>query len=482
MIPARYTPQSLMDIASDGAIANGSKNGFEGAWLSPSQTRVFDALARFWLHGSAVATLSGYAGVGKTFVTSELVRYWQSTGLNVLVTASTNKAVAVLSAKMPASISAMTIHAALGLKAKEHPNGDVTFEKDSRASSKLLEYDIAVIDEASMLPDDIFAAAIAHRHGCRLLFVGDPAQLAPVQEGDGGVSKAFDASIVPVQEMLTEVVRQAAGNPIIRWAHHLRADIDANRLPVLAELANLLLPDDGPMVTIHYDQTGTAIHEWAANSHSNELDTRVLAFTNAAIDRHNEQIHHLLFPGNDGFAPTEPVMFYGVYAKDKGNKSDGVTVRNSALGTVVDCMDGGLQSPENIETWDLVLKMDSGSVITVPVPKNLSLFNQVIGSMFTRAGAAKQQGYASSRPSERSQLLDLSRNLSARAWETKKHFAIVKHAYATTIHKSQGSTFETVLLDWNDLPRYPKKPSDVARLVYVAVTRASKHLAVIVRG
>jgi ATP-dependent exoDNAse (exonuclease V) alpha subunit len=50
--------------------------------------------------------------------------------------------------------------------------------------------------------------------------------------------------------------------------------------------------------------------------------------------------------------------------------------------------------------------------------------------------------------------------------------APLRHAYACTVHKSQGSTYDISMVDFSDVFR----SDDKARLIYVAATRASKFL------
>ena len=106
----------------------------------------------------------------------------------VLVTAPTHKALAVLGDKLGhTDCELMTTQAALGLKLIEMDSGDQRLQKDSKP--KIEQYELVVVDEASMLHPDIFAATLASRMRARILFVGDPAQLAPV--GSDEPSLAF---------------------------------------------------------------------------------------------------------------------------------------------------------------------------------------------------------------------------------------------------------------------------------------------------
>ena len=60
--------------------------------------------------------------------------------------------------------------------------------------------------------------------------------------------------------------------------------------------------------------------------------------------------------------------------------------------------------------------------------------------------------------------------LSKKTWTLKRAFAPLRHGYATTIFKAQGSTFDSVIVDWTDLNRFREDRAFV-RALYVAATR-----------
>jgi len=66
---------------------------------------------------------------------------------------------------------------------------------------------------------------------------------------------------------------------------------------------------------------------------------------------------------------------------------------------------------------------------------------------------------------------------SQEAWALRNRYANLRHAYALTIHKSQGSTFDAVLIDWGSLPN--NGGADASRLAYVAITRPSTYAVIV---
>jgi exodeoxyribonuclease-5 len=446
--------------------------------LTDDQQAVFDSIVAF-AHapsGPEIATLSGYAGVGKTTVVGQVVAKVAASGLRVLVAASTNKAATVLANKInsPTVALAGTVHSSLALKMTENADGTRTLSKSLRSRSTLHEYDFAVIDEASMIDRALFANVLGARQSCRVLFVGDPAQLPPV--GDQGLKSAcFDPAVVPCQFALTEVVRQAAENPVIQLSQLLRKWVQDKVQPDVAALAAglPLAGDQRVSITSGGDAT---LHEWAQGAFENALDTRILAFKNETVRRHNQALHNALHPNSaTHFCPGEPVMVYELTdAFSAANPFMKVPLKNSELLKVVSCEVAQHHCnafASEVQAYKLTLQPDDGGPVFVYVPVDRVSFERLVSGLFQQANVVKS--------ASRTQAQDLS----SKAWALRNGYAKLDHAYAMTIHKSQGSTFETVLLDWSDIPAgwSPEKASENSSLVYVAVTRTSENLAVVTR-
>ncbi|WP_371744333.1 C-terminal helicase domain-containing protein [Acidithiobacillus ferrooxidans] len=64
-------------------------------------------------------------------------------------------------------------------------------------------------------------------------------------------------------------------------------------------------------------------------------------------------------------------------------------------------------------------------------------------------------------------------------WKLRDDFTEIKQAYSSTVHKSQGSTYDTAIVDIADLA-HPKARPIFNRLLYTAVTRPARRLLLIV--
>lgn len=175
---------------------------------SPQQAAAIKAV-RAWLadpSGPQVFKLFGYAGTGKTTLAQELAGL---AGGIVPFAAFTGKAAMMLRKK--GCSDASTIHSLIYKVEQDPETGEVSFAlnpESALATARLL-----IVDEVSMVAEDLARDLLSF--GARILVLGDPAQLPPI-EGTG----YFIAGQPNV--MLTEVHRQARDNPIIRMSMDIR--------------------------------------------------------------------------------------------------------------------------------------------------------------------------------------------------------------------------------------------------------------------
>ncbi len=152
--------------------------------------------------------LTGGPGCGKTTVTLVIVRLLESMGKKVMLAAPTGRA----AQRMMEVIGreAMTIHRLLGWQGN-------AFQKNEKDP---LDTDFLIVDECSMLDISLTAALLnAVPRGCRVLFIGDADQLPSV--GAGNVLRDIIASGVSPCFHLTQIFRQSSESLIIKYAHQI---------------------------------------------------------------------------------------------------------------------------------------------------------------------------------------------------------------------------------------------------------------------
>lgn len=153
--------------------------------------------------------IAGYAGVGKSTLVSHIIEALNISPQDVCYAAFTGKASLVLREK--GCENSMTLHRLL-YYSKELPDG--TFEHKPRERLDY-NYKIIVVDEVSMVPDDIWSLLLSHR--IHILALGDPFQLPPIN----GESEILAHPHV----FLDEIVRQAQDSEIIRLSMDIRSGL-----------------------------------------------------------------------------------------------------------------------------------------------------------------------------------------------------------------------------------------------------------------
>ena len=237
--------------------------------LTEDQQRALIELQDFVRSGQEKCfLLEGYAGTGKTFLIRRFVQWLESENLSFLLAAPTGRAGKVLADKT--GYAAGTIHRAIYCmnKLKEIPGEEDRFKSyfELKVVADEARARVILVDEASMVSDraddekfirfgsgrvlkDLleFAGERQADSKCQVVFVGDPAQLPPVNMD---TSPALDENYLKAEygvnvrkALLRQVVRQMADSAILKAATQIRADIEAgreNRLAIVPDGKEIL--------------------------------------------------------------------------------------------------------------------------------------------------------------------------------------------------------------------------------------------------
>jgi exodeoxyribonuclease V len=175
--------------------------------LTPKQAEAV-RLAKQWYKGSEqVMAIVGYAGTGKSFLVDYIISDLGISYDEVAFVAYTGKAALVLTQKSNGKYQATTIHKLI----YELDDSQKTPQFVLRDKASLTQkYKLIVVDEASMVDRKI--EEDLKSFGIKILAIGDQGQLEPVSSGKGDNKGTLLENPAVV---LTEIHRQAEGNPII---------------------------------------------------------------------------------------------------------------------------------------------------------------------------------------------------------------------------------------------------------------------------
>lgn len=370
---------------------------------------------------SRVMALTGGPGTGKTTSLRAILAVYDSMGVDTLLTAPTGRA-----AKRMGEVTgreASTIHRLLGAGFSE--NGErVVFARD--AENKL-KCGAVVLDECSMVDIILMDALLqAMPEDARLILVGDADQLPSV--GPGRVfADILKSGVIPAVS-LTEIFRQAGESRIVSYAH----EINAGRHPRLAE-------NKGDFFFLRRSDP-VKCSETIAELCSVRLPVKM------GIPSEEIQV---LSPTRKGEAGTGELnrrlqAVLNPPSKGKNEKIFGpVTFREG---------DRVMQIRNN---YDMIWRKEP--VSGGPVETGAGIYNGDIG--YILAIDAENETLT----------VDFDGRIAAMSFDA---LVELEHAWAITVHKSQGSEYRAVVLAIE-----PGAPRLMTRgVLYTAVTRARELL------
>lgn len=241
--------------------------------LTEEQKVVHDAAIEFVKSNADYLTIGGYAGVGKTFLTSVILKTLHTKFKNktIVLACYTGKAAYVLRDKLKAADALLdneyvgTIHSLM--YAPEFENNQI--KKWVRRSS--IPADLIIIDEASMVSETIWNDL--RKYNVPIIAIGDHGQLPPIG-GNFSLMEKPDYTLIKIQ-------RQVEGNPIIQASVLARTTGviplgrvenefgSVYRTTIKAEnlIGVLMTPDElkDTMVIVGYNRTRIALNQLIRN-------------------------------------------------------------------------------------------------------------------------------------------------------------------------------------------------------------------------
>lgn len=444
------------------------------------QDMVLMQLSQFIFDKSSndIYLLKGYAGTGKTSIIGALVsNLWQAKKSAVLL-APTGRAAKVISNY--SKKEAFTIHKKIYFPKKEKSGGIKFVMQPNKHRNTIF-----IVDEASMIPDipsdsklfengsllDDLMQYVYSGYQCKLLLIGDKAQLPPIKsdlspalDGDK-LSLNYNKEVTSIE--LDEVVRQEQDSGILKNATELRAVLESNFYESFKFYVN---PFEDIVRLIDGHEIMDAIND--AYSNYGYEETAIIVRSNKRANLYNKQIRERILFNESELSAGDYLMvvknnyFWIKPTTEAGFIANGDIVEVLEIFSIKELY--GFRFAEvkvkmvdypRMRPFETVLLLDTidAESASLSYEESNRLYQEV-----TKDYADEKSNYK--------RFLGVKNNKYFNALQ-------VKFSYAITCHKSQGGQWNTIFIEQSYLPNGMDK--DYIRWLYTAVTRAKEKLYLI---
>lgn len=433
-----------------------------------------------------VITLSGYAGTGKSTLIGIFDKYLQTKFITPNYSAPTHRANAVTQMNNPNAV-VRTLHSLFGLS----PLVDLTdgnydlrqLKNVQRNKPQLKDNAVLIIDEASMISKGLFKFIEEYKnnHNVKIIYVGDDAQLSPVN--DDSISPVFTGNQTKLQ--LTKVER-TGDNAILAESTRLRNGEDFS-----------YETRDNVEFTNSQDRANEVI-DTIVNSEefkSNPLYFRILSATNDMISDANSRVRRILFGDNAKQIEVGDIMMGYNNVLNPTEQGDRL-ISNSIdyVVTEVGEKETNTVGKVKVSGWHVTLEEANAAENNKQIKRIFVLDNNIsdenlqkLSDHYKSINTAISQAFA-----------DHNYNLIDGLQQEKSWFEAntvlmrdyvgtgnrlllrksLDYGYAHTIHKSQGGTYNNVLIYADTINRF-SDPLVRQQLKYVAMSRAKDNVTVL---
>ena len=435
--------------------------------------------------------LVGAAGTGKTYLVKALIKNCGLAYSVIGLAAPTHKACRVLNESIGiTNCKVNTLQSDLGLRL----NFDV--EKfninnppfDPKGKIKIKDYQLYIIDESSMINRGLmlFLEKVCKSNKCKIIYIGDDSQLAPVNEAYSAAFKGIKTSI------LKEIVRQGDDNPISYLLELLRYDIKNKSFTFLNYISKYrskfnIDNTKGYQVCNTAEFNNIVYTNFSDESLTRNIDfAKVIAYTNNAVSSWNKFIRNAIIKDAEKSVITKNdlIISYTTIV----NQFNDCIIKNSEeyiLKDVVNYVHPRYQLKGFMVRFTAIHGGMSTSPLFIIDHKDSFTVNMYVKLSRELVEIAKHA------------------NSKVRAQRWREYFEFkescllltniinkfgdiefsrdIDYGFALTSHKSQGSTFDTSLVDVDDIvfDKYGHpyaNAEETNRRLYVACSRCKNKL------
>lgn len=401
--------------------------------LTPGQELGAAKFMQFYCDpNQTVMLLKGYSGTGKSTLIryliaqlpemAEMCRFISPEWIEpeVLLTATTNQAASALYISTGQQIQCTTIHSALSLRLHT-PDYRYPDVKELKPMEDPVENKLIFVDEISFGDEELVRLILQQTRKCKIVFVGDPAQLKPV---GSDIMPAFELNACEIE--LTDLVR-FDGGPMTEIVSNMRTAVLDQRWAKFPLV---------PGVIERLSQADFDAKAFQLFSDPDQGQVKILAYTNNRVTQYNnklaKQVHGTSEPRVGMFMVSNAMVFNNASRVNNNEEVQIASVEET--------------SEYAIDGWEITF-IGKGGYYFMP-----------------RVRGHKKRAHETAVIQDNYQAMKIITD----TWID------LRPTFACTVNKAQGSTFDYGLIDLNDICGKCRTLDQLARLLYVAISRFRK--------
>lgn len=434
--------------------------------------------------------IEGKAGTGKTTIAKEILKEFEDE--QIYVAAVSHKAKGVIKSSFGDDTRGKKFFSIAGLLGMKGINDNDTQTTKFQVGLKVPLLDnppaLLVIDEASMITEDVLKKIIDINSSLsrpfQMLFLGDIGQIQPIRDEQSEfyrthkylLNKKSDIFNSKHRSKLITRVRQGEANPILPyadyfWENSQKENPELN--PTQHIVRNNQITDKGSLLFSNSEgEVLNSVIKAVKNAVEKGLTNHVKIVTYHVNEKTelNQKIHEALFGKDSDYSKGDMLILNSPYDLPDVN----ATMENSSEIQIKSIQD---EDTDEFGVHTLYLETNGTAytrtgneqkdcVIQVVSRNDIGLYNQKLQKL---ASYAKRQTNRA-----------LKKQAWSDFWEYKGRYADVDFGYAITAHKSQGSTYDIVVVDEKDIMGTTATSNqEKSELIYTALTRPRKTAIVI---
>lgn len=434
--------------------------------------------------------IEGKAGTGKTTIAKEILKEFEDE--QIYVAAVSHKAKGVIKNSFGEDTRGKKFFSIASLLGMKGINDNDTQTTKFQVGLKVPLLDnppaLLVIDEASMITEDVLKKIIDINSSLsrpfQMLFLGDIGQIQPIRDEQSEfyrthkdlLNKKSDIFNSKHKSKLITRVRQGEANPILPyadyfWENSQKENPELN--PTQHIVRNNQITDKGSLLFSNSEaEVLSSVIKTVKNAVEKGLTNHVKIVTYHVNEKTelNQKIHEALFGKDSDYSKGDMLILNSPYDLPDVN----ATMENSSEIQIKSIQDTDVDEfgvhtlylETNGTAYTRTGNEQKDCVIQVVSRNDIGLYNQKLQELASRA--KRQTNRA------------LKKQAWGDFWEYKGRYADVDFGYAITAHKSQGSTYDIVVVDEKDIMGTTATSNqEKSELIYTALTRPRKTAIVI---